>query len=516
MGAVLLYSGAGAFVLGVFVRSFLSVGLPAIAFVLLVAFAGATIWRRSSTGSGTGSSPDLSSLHAILLASVVLFLGALGMLRMEIASWSERVPALEARVGEEVAFEGVIVRDPERRESSTHLYIETDAARVLAIADRHSAYRYGDRVRVTGELAKPEAFATDLGRTFNYPGYLQARGVSYLIRYGDVEVVASDEGNPLIAELLSMKHRFMRSLESLLPEPHAGLAEGILLGVKQSLGEELEAVFRRTGIIHIVVLSGYNIMLVVSFVMYIFAFFFGLRVRAVVGGAAILSFALLVGLSATVIRASVMATLALFAQATGHAYDTMRALIFAAMCMVVINPYLLAFDPGFQLSVLATAGLILLAPYFEAKLTLVPSFIGIRGLLSATLAAQIFVLPLLLYQIGEFSAVAVLVNVLVLPMVPVAMLLTFVAGLLGMIVPAIAAPFAYLSYASLAFILSAANWFAALPFASYAIPPFSFVFVPLAYGCMAYVLTRLLRERGDEGLRGWTIVEENELLGVRS
>jgi competence protein ComEC len=306
----------------------------------------------------------------------------------------------------------------------------------------------------------------------------------------------------------------MDSLEALVPEPQAGLGEGLLLGVKSALGDELEQVFRRTGIIHIVVLSGYNVMLVVIFVMTILSYFLAERGRLIFGVLAIASFALMVGLSATVVRASIMAVLILIARTTGRSYQVLRALFFAGAVMLLINPYLLVSDPGFQLSFVATFGLILLAPHLEMVFHKVPNFIKIREFLVATIATQIFVLPLLLYQIGEFSVVSVLVNVLVLPMVPVAMLLTFFTGVIGLFSSALALPVAYLTHLSLSYILVVATWFAALPFAAYVLPPFPFWIMILAYVALGFIIWKIVARKRDEkqdehiALEGWTIEDE--------
>lgn len=507
MMAAVLYTAASAFALGIFIRSFISIDLAGVAMVMLTALGLAVVWRRSGSAA---------SAPVVLLASIALAAGAMGMLRMEVASWSAALPSLEARVGTEVSLSGIVVREPDVRDTTTHLYIDTNDTTILAITDRYGEYAYGDQVTVTGELRKPESFETDLGRTFDYAGYLRARDVSYQMLFPEVERTGAGFGNAGIAVLLSIKHAFMRSLENVVPEPHAGLGEGLLLGEKRALGEELETVFRRTGIIHIVVLSGYNVMLVVGFVLYALAFLFGLRVRVLVGLVAITAFALLVGLSATVVRASIMAALLLAAQVTGRTYAVMRALVVAGVTMLVVNPYLLAFDTGFQLSFLATMGLIFAAPWIEARIAAVPWYAG-RTFLVATIAAQIAVLPLLLYQIGEFSVVSVIVNVLVLPMVPVAMLLTFATGMIAFISTSAALPAAYAAYISLAYILEVAAYFSALPFAAYVVPPFPFWLVPVAYACMAYVLWWLWRPapRAEPDLRGWTIISEDELLGIR-
>ncbi|MEX0918073.1 MAG: ComEC/Rec2 family competence protein [Candidatus Paceibacterota bacterium] len=475
MHASFVYVGVIAFTLGIFIRSFFAVGLPAIAAAVMLAFVLACLWQRNR---GAVSDP------AVLYAALAILFMSFGVLRMEIADWNEIIPAFESRVGSEVSVEGTIVREPDVRSATTHLYIETDVGRILVITDAFGDHAYGEQVAVTGELAKPESFETDLGRTFNYPGYLQARGVSYMMIYPQVERLNGWDGNWLMHGLLVWKHSFMDNIESLIPEPMVGLGEGLLLGEKRALGEELELVFRRTGIIHIVVLSGYNVMLVVAFVLFCLSFLFGLRARMVVGIIAVALFALLVGLSPTVLRASIMAGLLLVAQGFGETYDVLRALCIAGAAMLFVNPYLLVFDPGFQLSFLATLGLIMVAPQLEARLALVPRTIGVREFLVATLATQLIVWPLLLYQIGEFSVVSVVVNVLVLPMVPLAMLLTFCTGVVAALSSVAAMPFAFLAYLSLLYILEVAGWFATLPFAAFVVPAFPFSLMVGAYVVM--------------------------------
>jgi len=247
-------------------------------------------------------------------------------------------------------------------------------------------------------------------------------------------------------------------------------------------------------------------------VMYILTFALGKRLSAVFGVVSICLFAIMVGLSATVLRASIMASLLLLVGLTGRVYLITRALLMAGIVMILINPYLLAYDTGFQLSFLATLALILVAPHIIERLKFVPTIVGVREFLTATLATQLFVMPLLLYQIGQFSVVAVIVNVLVLPMVPVAMFLTFVTGMISFVSLTLALPFAYATYLSLNYILLVANFFADLPFASFIVPAFPFWLVVFSYVVIAYLLYKLSERKvnqvPNDDLKGWTIVEE--------
>lgn len=506
MAAQIFYAGACGFVSGVFLRSFFIVSDAVLLLVLLIVASWLLIsfwyWMRYEGAS------------LLVVAGVFLLLCVLGVWRMDTAIHSISTSSLSRNVDEQVTLTGAIMREPDTRATTQHLTVTTNAGeRVLAITDPYQSFSYGDVVTLRGELTAPEPFETELGRTFNYPGYLRAQGIAYMMLYPEVETVGA-RGSAFLSHLFIFKAQFMTALERVLPEPAAGLGEGLLLGEKKALGETREEVFRETGIIHIVVLSGYNVMLVVAFVMYGLIYFFGVRVRAVVGIAAITVFALLVGPSPTVLRASVMASLLLLANATGQTYVVLRALVCAGVVMILINPYLLSFDTGFQLSFLATAGLILLAPRMIEWFQFVPAFLGAREFLVATLATQIFVLPLLLYQIGEFSVVAVVVNVLVLPMVALSMLGTALTGAAAMVSTALGEVLAYPTYATLMYIILLAEWFAALPFASFVVPAFPFWGVVISYsvlGLIAWRLSHKSKDTIDRDVKQWTLVSEDSL-----
>jgi competence protein ComEC len=452
--------------------------------LVLLAFVSLSFWFRSKF---------TKEITGWLIISIILAGFTFGTWRTELAKSNFGHSELEKSLGEKVELNGIVIREPDRRENSTRLFVRVGEDLILVTTGRYTPVIYGDEVMVKGKLSIPENFVTEFGRTFNYSGYLLAQGAEYQIAFAQVEVTDNDLGNPIIAKLLIFKSAFMDNIEKTIAEPAVGLGEGLLLGVKQALGEELESAFRETGIIHIVVLSGYNVMLVVAFVMYVLGYFLSLRPRIVVGIIAIVMFALLVGLSATVVRASIMAGLVLIAQATGRIYLVMRGLLFAGLVMILFNPFLLIYDVGFQLSFLATLGLILIAPTLEQLFSKVPSVVGIRLFLVATIATQIAVLPLLLYQIGQLSSVAILVNILVLPMVPVAMLLTFSTGMLAFVSSKLALLMSFPTYWSLTYINSLALWFADFSLSSFVIPSFPFYIVVIAYVFMAIILWKTFR-----------------------
>ncbi len=162
--------------------------------------------------------------------------------------------------------------------------------------------------------------------------------------------------------------------------------------------------------------------------------------------------------------------------------------------MVLHNPYLLVFDPGFQLSVLATLGLILFASHIEKLLVFVPKRFSLREIAAATITTQLLVLPLLLYSNGQLSIVSLPANMLALIAVPAAMLFSAIAAVIGMLIGSWGTLLAFPAYILLRYIVEVADSFASLPFASVSIPAFSpFILVPIylaIFGGYVYLVRR--------------------------
>lgn len=494
-----------AFLSGIAFQTIVKLPLYTCLWVAVVGFGLFVVWGRNRFAI---SAPSL------LAISLTICFFALGLVRMEFAAKALQISSLQSKVGDKVELEGIVTEDPERHEKTLHVYVKVDTDVILVTTDPYSQITYGDRVKILGKLEVPEVFTTDTGREFDYPHYLLARGVEYKVSYAQVEIVQSGEGNPIIYFLLKQKHRLMNGIEQSLPEPQAGLGEGLLLGVKQALGTELNEMFRKAGIIHIVVLSGYNIMLVVAFTKYCLSLFFRRSIRIATGLVMVVCFALIVGLSATVVRASIMAALVLFAQGLNRTYNITRALLFAGALMVLFNPFLLLYDIGFQLSFVATLGLILIAPKFEAIFNKASFLERVKGYLVATIATQIAVLPLLLYQMGQVSLVAVVVNVLVLPIVPLAMLSTFITGIISLIYTPLTLPFAFIAHLALSYIVFLAKWFSLLPFSVVTISYFPLHFLFILYAVIIGGVWWSYREKiKPDTLAGWVIEEELEKAG---
>lgn len=352
--------------------------------------------------------------------------------------------------------QGIIIDEPEFKDDRAKYILRSDGLKILIQASKYPEYEYGDKISVKGKIEEPKNFAED----FDWRAYL-AKDDIYLTSYNpQMEILAKNKGNPFFKYLYRFKNNLESSFKNILPEPHASLLAGVTLGSRSGIPKDVYDRFKATGTAHIVALSGYNISIIAWAVMGALMFFMAARnISFWISLAIIILFVLMTGASASVVRAGVMGVLILIARHQGRLYTAKNALVFAGATMVFLNPKILRFDVGFQLSFLATLGLILLSPKIEEKLLNIPKLFGVKEALVATLSAQIFVLPLLIYQFGFFSPIGILVNILILPAVPFAMFFGFAGAFIGLISPIFAKIFLWLAWIFLSWILGVVSWF---------------------------------------------------------
>ncbi|MBI5126243.1 MAG: ComEC/Rec2 family competence protein [Candidatus Taylorbacteria bacterium] len=339
---------------------------------------------------------------------------------------------------QKVSFEGFVDEDPNVRDTNQRIIVTVTSnessirgKRVVFSVPKFPVYQYGTKLQVSGNLEQPKNFTTEKGE-FNYRAYLAAKDIMYVINRPKVLYIGDEGGNLVVRKLLACKKLFVRNLELVLGEPHASLASGLLVGEKHSLSSELLDEFRRVGLTHIIVLSGYNIAIVVQTIGSMLVWL-PRRIRIILSAVSVVLFCVLVGGGATVIRSMIMALIALFGEYIKKDYSPLRALLIAGYVMVFHTPLIALYDPSFQLSFIATLGLILLGKPLEKRCTWLPEKYGVRTLVSSTCATQIAVSPLILYLSGSISVGGIIVNFLVLPTVPVTMLSVFLTGITGFI-----------------------------------------------------------------------------------
>lgn len=462
----IFYIACFGFLFGVLLRSFVFVNLYLIILFGIIALALLLFFTLISKD-------NLGILFSILILTICF-----GVFRFHMAD--QPAPT-------HVSLNGVIIDEPSIGENNQKLIVQTPETKVLITAGLDTEYKYGEAINFTGKFKKPENFITDQGKVFDYINYLRKDGILYVMFPSKIEIISSGHGNFIKSSLFSLKEKFLQKMNFAIREPENLLMGGLILGEKASFSQALRESFVNTGTIHIVALSGYNVTIVAEWIMKLFAFLpknFGIGV----GILAILLFILMTGGSSTAIRAGIMATLALIARATGRNYDVARALLLAAVFMVILNPFTLVFDVSFQLSMLATIAVIFFSPRIEKYFLWVPEKFGLRDIVSVTVAAYIFVFPFILYQMGNFSLVALPANVLILPFIPFTMGLGFITGFLGLISYVLAVPFGFISYLFLHYELSIISFFSNLSFAAFSFPNFPLFLTLIIYTYFIYKL----------------------------
>ena len=504
----IFYSICFGFASGVFLRSFVP-----------------TLRLSSEVGIPTSSSVGifyLAILFALISFFLILFFGiisknkwgiiagifilafSLGILRFHIA---DKLPSafFESQVGKTANFSGIIIDEPDKRENNIKLTVEikdplrhSDTSplvrgrkgggetRILVSANFDEDFKYGDEINFSGKLSKPENFITDQGKNFDYINYLRKDRIFYVMSYPKIEIISNGNGNKIKSVLFSIKEKFLEKMNFAIPEPESLLMGGLILGEKSSFSQAMRQSFVDTGTIHIVALSGYNVTIVAEWIMKIFSFLprnFSLGL----GIFAIFLFVLMTGANSTAVRAGIMAVLALFARATGRNYDAARALVLAGVIMVFFNPFVLGYDVSFQLSFLAVIAVIFFAPKVE-KYFMWIKWRWLRDIVAVTCAVYIFVLPFILYKMGNLSLVALPANILILPFIPLTMLFGFLTGFAGLILPTFGIPAGWVSYLLLHYELAIVGFFSHLPFAAFYISNFPLIITLLIYAYFVYRL----------------------------
>jgi competence protein ComEC len=382
-----------------------------------------------------------------------------------------------------VALEGVIVGEPDERESYTNLRVRAEKltlpdgvelkvhGEALVKVDRYPQRHYGDRVRVTGMLETPPIL-----EDFSYKDYLARQGVHSMVGRAGIVLLAERQANPVLYYLFCVKRHARSVIADILPEPQAALLTGILLGVETGLPRDLMDDFSATGTTHIIAISGFNITIVSGIFLGLAQRLCGKRRAFWVAAAGVVVYTFLVGASAAVVRAAAMGILYLLATRVGRATYAPVSLAAAAFVMTLLNPYTF-WDMGFQLSFAATIGLVLYTEPLEwctqcllAKIVSAERAEQLVGLVSeallVTLAAQITTTPLILGTFGRLSLVTLATNFLILPVQSYLMISGGAALLLGLLFRPLGQVVGWISWVFLTYTIEMVRLTARVPFAS--------------------------------------------------
>jgi len=441
----------------------------------------------------------------LLAVCALVFLAGLIRYRMSLPQTTPATISYYVDQGR-MTLGAVVTEEPDVRDRYTNLRLQVYQVRVgerwrpvtgliQATVPRFPAYAYGDNLELTGLLELPPTF-----EEFSYRDYLARQGVYALMRLPRVVLLRQGEGNPFLALLYGFKARLQGIIAQALPEPHAALLMGILLGIKSALPADLSAALATVGLTHIVVVSGYNLSVIAGVLGSLTEKRLGPRLALLASLAGVFAFTLMTGASAAVVRAAIMVSLTLLARYLGRQTEALTSLGLAAALMAGLNPQI-PWDIGFQLSFLATLGLVSVSPLLEKWLQGLPALV--RSPLAVTLAAQIMTTPVIVGNFQRLSLIAPLSNLLVLPVVPILMALGAVLLGVGLFWPAGATLIGWGIWVFSTYAVTVITTLAQWPLASIELPGFP---LPLAMAYFALVLLVVYVDNhgGGLGRRAWT------------
>ncbi len=332
----------------------------------------------------------------------------------------------------------------------------------------------GDDVTATGKL---------------YPGYGPYQG-----RISFAKITITAHHPTLVAQI---RQRFTAGMQTALPEPLAPFAMGLLVGQRATLPAEVKQDLLMVGLTHIIAVSGYNL----TIILHASRRLLGRRSKRLstfLSLGLIAIFLLLAGASASIVRAAIVSMLSIFTSYYGRSFKSLTLIAMAAAITAWANPVYLWSDLSWYLSFLAFFGVMVLAPLVQARWPHRWHGTLIGGVALESICAELMSLPFVLYIFGQMSRVGLLANVLVVTLIPLAMLLSVIAGLAGMLAPAVAGWLAWPATILLNYMLDVAHILAGLPRVFVEGIGLSLAQMLALYSCTVFIVAALWHKKQPE------------------
>ena len=384
-------------------------------------------------------------ITALLLGSTVMSLREASLQQSEITQL----------YGQSVELIAQVVTDPSQSISGNYSFI----ARAIYVHTEQNSYG----MRIPIRVITPQSSVLTLlpGQSFSATARIvdsnEGRVGALVIIDGDVKTLT--QASRWAKSLASIRY----GLRNLSGDGDAGaLIPGMVLGDTSKQSIEFKTAMKRSGLTHLVAVSGANFAIVSSFVLWCMQFFFTrMKLRLGATAIALICFIALVRPSPSVLRAAAMAAVLLIAQGTHRGRDSLPALGFAMGAVVIGDPWQ-ARDAGFALSVLATGGLLVFAPRVVEKFTpFMP--LKLAQALAPPIAAIVFCSPILVALSGYLSPISIIANLLAAPAVGPITILGFIAALISPFAPFISSILIWLIRLPAGFIAGVAKWAANFP-----------------------------------------------------
>lgn len=396
LSKALLFSSSS-FIVGIFLSSFVGIGKEFFLLFFIIAISLLICFR----------SP------VFLVSLIFIFIG-IGVFWFNTFDQQHRQEARSLSF-----FKGVISEEIENRGDRSRIIIsgidEFEEEKLLIFIRNHSSYQYGDILEVRGIIQSPKPFDD-----FDYPGYLAKDGIYLTIINPEITLI----GNRVSYKntILKYKERARSFLNQGLPYIHSSIVSAMLLGDKWAIPNNWKEKMSNTGTRHIVAVSGLHIA-VMAAIAVAFSKIIGLYGKKSLFFiiTVVFLFILITGFQPSAIRAGIMGLSLIVASFFGRINNSLRVILITAALMLSLNPILLRYDIGFQLSFLAVIGIVLFSSLLQDKMRFLPAII--RDVLAMSLSAYIFTFPLLIYYFGNISLVFPITNILIVPVLYIVMIL---------------------------------------------------------------------------------------------
>jgi len=379
--------------------------------------------------------------NLLLIGFLILFL-AMGVLRFQISEFNitdDKLRKLNDKG--EITLVGIINSEPDVRDTYQKIKVKVGDSIVLVMTKLYPEYKYLDQIKLTGKLETPGEIGDDVFSE-SYKNYLMKDHIYSIVGFPKIDAVPGEHRYNLFTflyeKILFCKQKIRANLQHNFLPPYSSILEGTVLGDNGAMTTDLKDKLNVTGLRHIIAVSGTHVVILSAIIMSLLmavglwrgqAFYIAIILICV--------YIVLTGLPPSGVRAGIMGGIYLLSQKVGRQTMGSRLITLAAAVMLLINPLLLSYDVGFQLSFLAVLGLIYLEPFLrlmikklikQPKGNVAENFIGI---ISTTFAAQIFTLPIMVYNFGNISFVSPVTNLLILPIVYWLMVFGFLTSIIG-------------------------------------------------------------------------------------
>ncbi len=295
------------------------------------------------------------------------------------------------------------------------------SGKLLVYTSRYQEFEYKDRVLISGKINSPQNFAED----FDFVGYLATKEI-YSVSYSPY-MKLEKRGSGFLHFIFGVKNKFGEAIDISMHLPASGFIKMVLFGGYSNIDKDIIEEFRSTGTLHLVAISGINISIISAIILSSLRFI-NRTIACIFVVIFLFIYIFLAGISPSVTRASITGIIVLCAQMLGRRRNFEIFLALTMALMVGLNPQVLFKDIGFQLSFLATIGIVYLSSLFKNFLKFLPSFLEFRESISATMSASIVTLPITIYYFGYFSAVSFVGTFILELLMPFFMIAGFILG----------------------------------------------------------------------------------------